>query len=134
MLHLRVRLDEPTCVLIGQKMLSGCKISSPHNGKHTDTNKPTHTHAAHLCVRTQDEHTKSTCEYCNKTNTAHTDAESFSYCNIRLLFSSHKSLQNRRFAATGSKEMCFSLRVTDLRETGAFYSHVSQLRRVCSLI
>ena len=56
----------------------------------------------------------------------------FSYCNIHLLFSSHKSLQNRGFSATGSKETCFSPRVADLKETGAFCSHVSQRLRVCS--
>lgn len=46
MLHLRVRLDEPTCVLIGQKMLSGCKISS----ESTQTQTNPHTRTLHTCV------------------------------------------------------------------------------------
>lgn len=57
---------------------------------------------------------------------APTDTDSF-YFNTHLLFSSHKSLQNRRFAATGSKETWSCLWVADLKETGAFYSHASQL-------
>lgn len=102
-----------TCVYIQ-------KINTPahrNTSAHAQGITPNH------CVNTV---TKQT--HCTLTQTAHLIAASI-YC------SHHTNLYKTEGLLQQDQRKCvFSLRVRDLKETGAFYSHASQLRRVCCLI
>lgn len=82
-----------------------------------------HTKSPPITLRTQQQNKK-----CRLTQTAF-------LISISIYCSHHTNLyKNRGFAASRSKETRSCLWVADLKETGAFYSHVSQLQRVCCLI
>ena len=89
-------------------------------GTHLPTETPVCAHTHHLTVWCLWEN-----KYCTLTQTAFLIAISI-YC------SHHTNLyKNRGFPAAGSKETCFSLRAADLKETGAFLTHVSLNGAVC---